>query len=156
VKEEAMGSVFRAAAVYFFLLLVFRIAGKRSLAQLAPFDFVLLLIISETIQQAMVDTDNSWTNAAILVLTLVGISIALSIIKERIPWLERVLGGTPLLLIENGKMHEDRMRRMRIDEVDIVSAARAQEGLERLDQIKHAVVETGGQITIIPKKQESA
>ncbi len=56
-------------------------------------------------------------------------------------------------MIQDGKMHEDRMRRMRIDEVDIIGAARAQEGLERIDQIKHAVVETGGQITIIPKKQ---
>ncbi len=150
-----MGSVLRAAAVYFFLLIVFRIAGKRSLAQLAPFDFVLLLIISETIQQAMVDTDNSWTNAAILVLTLVGLSIALSVVKERVPWLERVLGGTPLILIENGKMHVDRMKTMRIDEADIISAARLQEGLERIDQIKHAIVETGGQITIIPKKENA-
>jgi uncharacterized membrane protein YcaP (DUF421 family) len=150
-----MGSVLRAAAVYFFLLIVFRLAGKRSLAQLAPFDFVLLLIISETIQQAMVDTDNSWTNAAILVLTLVGLSIVLSVVKERVPWLERLLGGTPLILIENGKMHEDRMQVMRIDEADIIAAARAQEGIERIDQIKHAVVETGGNITIIPKKQEA-
>lgn len=150
-----MGSVLRAAAVYFFLLIVFRIAGKRSLAQLAPFDFVLLLIISETIQQAMIDTDNSWINAAILVLTLVGLSILLSVVKERVPWLERLMGGTPLILIENGKMHEDRMTIMRIDEADIIAAARAQEGIERIDQIKHAIVETGGNITIIPKKQDA-
>ncbi|MGE5602106.1 MAG: DUF421 domain-containing protein [Nitrososphaerales archaeon] len=150
-----MGSVLRAAAVYFFLLIVFRIAGKRSLAQLAPFDFVLLLIISETIQQAMIDTDNSWINAAILVLTLVGLSILLSVVKERVPWLERLMGGTPLILIENGKIHEDRMTIMRIDEADIIAAARAQEGIERIDQIKHAIVETGGNITIIPKKQDA-
>lgn len=150
-----MGSVIRAAAVYFFLLIVFRIAGKRTLAQFTPFDFVLVLIISETVQQAMVDTDNSWTNAAILVLTLVGISIALSVIRERVPWLERLLGGSAVLVIENGEMHQDRMNRMRIDEVDIIGAARAQVGIERMDQIKHAIVETGGQITIIPKEKEA-
>ncbi len=150
-----MGSVVRAAAVYFFLLIVFRIAGKRTLASFTPFDFVLLLIISETIQQAMVDTDNSWTNAAVLVLTLVGISIALSLIKEKAPRFERLIDGSPVLVIQDGRMHEDRMRRMRIDEADIIGAARLQEGLERIDQIKHAVVETGGQITIIPKQQGS-
>lgn len=149
-----MGSVLRAAAVYFFLMIVFRVAGKRTLAQITPFDFVLLLIISETIQQAMTDTDNSWTNAAILVVTLVGLSIVLSLIRERVPWLERLLDGSPIVIIEQGKMHEDRMQKMRIDEADIMGAARGQEGLERIDQIKHAVVETGGTITIVPKEQE--
>ncbi len=90
-----MGSVVRAAAVYLFLLVVFRISGKRTLAQFTPFDFILLLIISETVQQAMVDTDNSWTNAAILVLTLVGISIALSLIRERVPVARAHLRGQP-------------------------------------------------------------
>ncbi len=90
-----MGSVLRATAVYFFLLIVFRVSGKRTLAQFTPFDFILLLIISETIQQAMVDTDNSWTNAAILVLTLVGISIALSLVREGSPGSSGCSAGAP-------------------------------------------------------------
>ena len=72
------------------LLVLFRIVGKRSLAQITTFDFVLLLIISEAIQQAMIDTDNSMMNAALLVITLLGIDVALSLLKGRSSTLEKL------------------------------------------------------------------
>ena len=71
-----MESVIRAAAVYLFLLLVFRLAGQRTLAQITTFDLVLLLIISEAIQQALIGNDNSMINAALVVLTLAGLNVS--------------------------------------------------------------------------------
>lgn len=145
-----MESIARGLVVYFVLLIVFRLSGKRTLAQSTSFDFVLLLIISEVTQQAMVDDDHSVTNAVLLILTLVGTSIVLSWLKQRFPSLDRVLEGQPLLIVDNGKLLHASMQRERIDENDVLEAARALHGLERLEQIKYAVVERNGEISIVP------
>lgn len=149
-----MDSVLRAAAVYVFVLLLFRITGKRSLSQITTFDFVLLLIVSEATQQALLGDDFSIVNAFIVIGTMIGINIALSEFKRRWNWLEKVLEDTPLVLVENGKLHRDRMEKERVDEDDILSSARKSQGLERLDQIKYAVLEREGQISIIPRSEE--
>ena len=146
-----MGSVVRAAAVYFILLAVFRLAGNRSIAKLNAFDFVLLLIVSEAIQDALITTDYSLTNAFLLVVTLVGLDIMMSLWKQRSPRVEQILDGAPILVMQDGKLHHDRMRKERVDEADILASARERHGLERLDQIKHAVVEASGGISVIPK-----
>lgn len=148
-----MDSVIRAAVIYFVLLLVFRLGGNRSIAQITAFDFILLLIISEAIQQAMITEDYSLTNAFLLVVTLVGLDIMMSLWKQRSERVEKILDGVPLLLIENGKMHEKIMRKERVDESDILAAARELQGIERMDQIKHAVVESSGGITVVRKEQ---
>lgn len=148
-----MDSVIRAAAIYFLLLVVFRLGGNRSLAQITAFDFVLLLIISEAIQQAMITEDYSLTNAFLLVVTLVGLDVMMSLWKQRSERIEKILDGVPLLLIENGKLHEKIMRKERVDESDILAAARELQGIERIDQIKHAIVEASGGITVIPKER---
>src|SRR5215207_8905346 len=136
-----MDSVIRGLLVYFILLLVFRLAGKQTLSQTTTFDMVLLLIISETVQQALIDTDNSLTNGVILVLTLVGASVLLSLLKQHSPTIERLVDGTPLILLEDGKAIQERLDKERIDEEDILEAARKLRGLERLEQIKYAVLE---------------
>src|ERR671910_264411 len=104
-----MDSVIRGLAVYIFLLLVFRISGKRTLSEATAFDLVLLLIISETTQQAMVDNDHSLTNCAVLVLTLVGIDIALSVVKQWSPAIDVILDGTAVILMKDGQLLEDRL-----------------------------------------------
>jgi uncharacterized membrane protein YcaP (DUF421 family) len=146
-----MESVIRGVVVYVFLMLIFRLAGKRTLSETTSFEFVLLLIISETIQEALIDDDRSVTNGLLLILTLVGLSYGLSLLKQQSPQLERWMDGSPLLLIENGRMHRDRMAAVRVDESDLLEAARELQGLERLDQIKHAILERTGRITIVPK-----
>ena len=147
-----MQMVIRALLIYGFLLVVLRVSGKRTLSQTTPFEFVLLLIISETVQQAMVGEDQSLTGAALLVLTLVGTSIVLSVIKQASPRVDKWLDGMPLIIVENGKMLRQRMRNSRVDEADILESARMLQGLERLDQIKYAVIERSGEISIIPRK----
>lgn len=147
-----MFSILRGVVVYLFLLLIFRIAGKRALSQITTFDFVLLLIISEVVQQAMIASDNSMMNAFLLVITLVGLDIGLSIWKQRSKTVSKLVDSLPLVLIDDGKMMRDRMEKERVDEADILVRARELRGLERLDQIKYAIQETSGGITIIPKE----
>jgi uncharacterized membrane protein YcaP (DUF421 family) len=146
-----MDSIIRAVVVYTFLLILFRIAGKRTLSQMTTFDFVLILIISEAVQQGLLDDDNSITNGFLIVIALVGLDIALSLIKQRSPRVERLLEGLPVVIVENGHPLRERMDRARVDEADVLQAARQLQGLERLDQIKYAVLERSGGISIVPK-----
>jgi uncharacterized membrane protein YcaP (DUF421 family) len=146
-----MDSVIRATVVYAFLLLVLRLAGKRTLAQVTSFDFVLLLIISEATQQAMIGEDNSMTNAAILIVTLVGLNILMSVLKQRSKFMERLLEDIPLVIVADGKPLLARMDKARVDVDDVLDAARESHGLEHLNQIKHAILERSGKISIIPK-----
>ena len=146
-----MDTVVRGLVVYLFLLLIFRIAGKRTLSEATSFDLVLLLIISETTQQAMVNEDHSLSNAAILILTLVGADILLSLVKQWLPATDPWIDGVPVVAVKEGARVREVMDRERVDENDILEAARQQEGLESLDQMKYAVIERGGKISIIPR-----
>jgi uncharacterized membrane protein YcaP (DUF421 family) len=147
-----MDPVLRAIAVYVFLLLVFRIAGKRTMAQTTPFEMILLLIISETTQQAMVDDDHSVTTAFLLIVTLIGLSVLLSVVKHRFPKVDRWLEGLPLCIVRDGRMLEEPMAKSRVDEADIVAAARAAHGVANMQGVKHAVVENDGTISIVPRE----
>ena len=147
-----MDAVLRAAAVYIFLLLVFRISGRRTLAQMTPFDFVLLLVIGEATQQALLGDDFSVTKAFLVIASLVVIDIALSLVKEHVPVLSKALDGVPMVLVEDGRPLRERLKKARVDEYDIMEAARQSQGLERMDQIKYAVLEIGGGISIIPRQ----
>jgi uncharacterized membrane protein YcaP (DUF421 family) len=144
-------TVLRALTMYVFLLLIFRIAGKRSFAEITTFDFLLLLIISETTQQAMVGNDHSMTNAFLLIITLVGIDIGLSLAKQRSPVVEKWLDGLPVVIVADGKPLKEQMRAQRVDEEDVLAAARLTQGLQRMEQIKYAVLERAGGISVIPK-----
>ena len=150
-----MDAVFRAAIIYLFLLLIFRVAGERTLASLTTFDFVLLLIIAEATQQGLIGDDFSVTKALLLVSTLIGLDVALSLLKDRSRLLHKIIEGVPLVIVEDGRVLADRMQRARIGIDDVLQAARELQGLERLDQIKYAVLERTGEISIIPRTQKS-
>ena len=147
-----MESVIRAVAIYGLLLVLFRLTGNRSLGQITTFDFILLLIISEAIQNGLVGTDHSLTNAFVLVVTLLMLDIVLSSIKARTPAVERWLEGEPVVIVEHGHPLLDRMWNARVDVSDVLTAARKLHGLERLDQVKYAVLERNGDISIIPER----
>lgn len=146
-----METVIRATLIYFIMLVIFRLSGKRTLSELTAFDFILLLFISEALQNALTGNDPSLTAALLVVLTLIGLDVLLSFIKQRFPAIERYVDGLPIILVEDGQCHHERMRRSRVDEDDILAAARIGQGLERLDQIKYAVLERSGGISIVPK-----
>lgn len=146
-----MESVLRGTVVYLFLLFIFRITGKRSLDQVTTFDFVLLLIISETTQQALLGEDFSITNGCLLILTLFVLDQGFTWLKNQSRLVQKLTEGLPVILLEDGKPYKDRMRQSQVDEDDILEAARELQGLERLEQIKYAVLERHGGITIVPK-----
>jgi uncharacterized membrane protein YcaP (DUF421 family) len=150
-----MDTVLRSIVVYVFLLVVFRLSGKRSLAQITTFDFVLLLIIGEATQQALIGNDNSIVNSMLVIIALMTTDIALSLLKQRWPRLDKYVDDVPLLIVENGEPLRDRMKKVRVDEEDVLAAARELQGVERMEQIRYAVLERSGGISIIPKRSLS-
>ena len=148
-----MESVIRGAAVYLILVVIMRISGRRTLAEATPFDFILLLIIAETTQQALLAEDFSITNAVLLIVTLIGIDIFFSYLKRWSPLASRLLEGTPTVLIRDGEIDRRALKRSRVEETDILVSARQIHGLENLDQVKHAVLETDSGISIVPKER---
>jgi uncharacterized membrane protein YcaP (DUF421 family) len=146
-----MEYILRAAVVYLLLMILFRLSGKRSLGQVTTFDLVLLLIISEATQNALIGDDNSLTNAFLVIMTLFGIDIGLSLLKDRMPRFERILEGVSLIVVDDGRVLRERMHKARIDESDVLEAAREHLGIESMDQIKYAVLERDGHITVVPR-----
>ncbi len=148
-----MDAVLRAAAIYVVLLVLFRITGRRTLSEMTTFDFVLVLVIGEATQQALLGEDFSVTNAILVVTTLLFLDIAMSQGKARWKTFEKLVDGVPTIVVENGRPLRDRMRKARVDEDDIMEAARQLQGIERLDQIRYAVLEVSGKITVIPMER---
>lgn len=146
-----MDSVILGLAVYLVLLVVARLSGRRTLAQSTPFDFVLLLIIAETTQQALLGDDFSIVNAFVLIVTLFAADVSLAFLKGRSARLALWLDGAPTVLISGGKIDQEAFRRARVSVADVLEAARAQQGVGTLDRIDAAVLETSGGISIILK-----
>ena len=147
-----MDSVLRSAAIYIVVLFVFRVAGRRTLSELTTFDFVLLLVIGEATQQALLGDDFSITNAFIVIVSLVGMDITLTYIKRKSTRIAKLIDGESMIIVAYGRVLDPRIQKTRIDQDDILQAARTTQGLERLDQIKFAILEKDGKISIIPNR----
>ncbi|QJR79328.1 DUF421 domain-containing protein [Alteromonas pelagimontana] len=144
-----METVLRAAGMYL-VLVVMRLVGRRTLMQMTSFDFILLLIVGEATQQALLTNDHSMTGAMLTIVTLFSIDYILGAWKERSPTAERIIDGTPIILVENGKELSERMKKASVETDEILLASRDSQGLESIDQIKFAVLEKNGRISIIP------
>lgn len=147
-----MESIFRAAFMYIFLMFIIRVAGTRTLSEMTNFDFILLLIIGDASQQAITSNDYSVTNAIIVIITFIVMDMLLAILKNKFPGFDRFIDGSPLIIVNQGKQVKKNMEKMKVGENDILEAARKTQGLERMDQIKYAILEKDGEITIVPKK----
>jgi len=145
-----MDAVLRAGAIYLALMVLFKISGRRSLGELTSFDFVLLMVIGEATQQALLGDDFSVTNAILVIITLMVIDIGFSLIKRRFKRVAKLIDGGPTIVVENGMFLRHRMHEARIQDDDIMEAARIGQGFERVDQIKYAILERNGKISIIP------
>jgi uncharacterized membrane protein YcaP (DUF421 family) len=148
-----MDAILRAFVIYALLMIIFRVSGKRSLAEITTFDLVLLLIISEATQQAMLGDDFSITNALLVIITLFIIDNTLSMAQGRFPKIAPWIEDVPLVLVEDGKLLKERMKKSRISEGDILEAAREKQGLANMEQVRYAVLERTGSISIVPKSQ---
>jgi uncharacterized membrane protein YcaP (DUF421 family) len=148
-----MDSVLRAVTIYVAIFFFFKIAGRRTLSEITNFDFVLLLVIGEATQQALLGDDFSITNAIIVISTLIAIDIGLSLLRESSSKIGRIIDGVPLVLAENGQLLPERLHKSRVKEEDILEALRLNHGLETISQIKFAILERNGRISIIPVEQ---
>lgn len=146
-----MDTVIRAIIIYLILIIVFRVAGRRTLSETTTPDLVLLLIISETIQEALIQNDTSLTTATLLVATLICLELLFLILKYRFPKFDALVDGRPLTVIKDGEVDQEQMTALHINEDDILESSRLNNEIDSLSDIKHAVVEKGGQISIIPK-----
>lgn len=149
-----MDSVIRGAIIYLFLFILLRCTGKRTIGEIDTFDFILLLIISEATQQALLGQDFSITNAVLVIVTLVSLETLLSHLGYWVPRVRRAINDVPIVLVEHGKVIKRHLDKERIDEDSILEQARELHGLERMDQIKYAVLERNGEISIIPRAGE--
>ncbi|KFC10840.1 hypothetical protein GTGU_00537 [Trabulsiella guamensis ATCC 49490] len=145
-----MEMVFRAIAIYLILLIVFKIAGRRTLLQMTSFDLILLLIISEATQQALLRTDYSVTGAMLTIVTLIVVDILFGFMKKRFSRAEQLLDGAPVVLIENGTPIDNKIKKVNVSTDDIMLVARQNHGIYQIEKIKFAILERNGQISIIP------
>lgn len=146
-----METVLRAAGIYLVLLVVFRIAGRRALLQMTSFDLILLLIISEATQQALLGDDFSVTGAALTFITLIVLDIIFGFIKKRTRWADYMLDGSAVILVEYGMPMEDKMKKTGITLDDIMVSARTSQGIDDLSMIKFAILEKNGHISVISR-----
>lgn len=147
--------VLRGVLVYVFLLVFLRITGKRQTGQYAPFDLVLLLILSNAVQNSMNAGDNSLIGGLISASTLMGCHVVLAHITYRFAWLERLIDGTPRVLVDDGKVHTELMHKELLSTEDLEAALRAS-GCLHLHEVERATIETNGQITVVLRKRDSA
>ncbi|WP_054180163.1 DUF421 domain-containing protein [Trabulsiella odontotermitis] len=145
-----MEMVFRAIAIYLILLIVFKIAGRRTLLQMTSFDLILLLIISEATQQALLGTDYSVTGAMLTIVTLIVVDILFGFMKKRFSRAEQLLDGAPVVLVENGTPIDSKIKKVNVSTDDIMLVARQNHGIYQIEKIKFAILERNGQISIIP------
>jgi uncharacterized membrane protein YcaP (DUF421 family) len=145
--------ILRGVIIYAFLLILLRLTGKRHIGQLAPFDLVLLLVLSNSVQNAMNGGDNSVIGGMISASTL----IVLNGIVARLTWrskaIESLVEGRPEILIHNGKLFTEVMEREKLTHHELNAALRAA-GCSKPDEVHCAIIENTGQITVQPKKKE--
>jgi len=139
----------RALLVYLFLLILLRLTGKRQIGQLAPFDLVLLLVLSNAVQNAMNGGDNSYTAGVISSSTLIGTNFLVGLATYKWKWLAGIVEGKPTLLIHNGKADEAAMRYEKMTHHELMAALR-ENGLTSVEQVHCAILENNGKISVVP------
>ena len=148
-----MNIVLRAAFGYLFLLFAMRLIGRRTASMMAPFDLVVLFMIGGTVITAILGDDRSMTATASAIFAIGLMHVLVSELKRRSPTFGRLVDGTPVIVYEKGEWHADRMRTLRLLEQDVMTAVR-QRGLMRLEQVRYAVVERDGKISVIEQSDD--
>jgi uncharacterized membrane protein YcaP (DUF421 family) len=143
-----MQLVFRAAAAYWILLFALRLIGRRTASQMAPFDLIVLFMFAGITITAVLADDHSMIGAFSGICTIGLMHILASWLKVRFDFFGRIIDGTPVVVFEDGAFNLQRMTRLRLTQQDVMAAAR-QRGLMRLDQVRYAVAERDGKISII-------
>jgi uncharacterized membrane protein YcaP (DUF421 family) len=140
----------RAIALFFFILLLTRVMGRRELGSLAPFDMILLIVLGDAIQQGLTQDDYSVTGALIAITTLALLQRGTSYLSFRFGFVRRILEGEPVVIVQDGRVIERNLRRERLTAAEVSEEARLNQ-IDSLDKIKWALLEPNGNISFIEK-----
>ena len=143
--------ILRGVIVYFFLIVLLRLTGKRQIGQMAPFDLVLLLVLSNAVQNAMNGGDNSVLAGIVSAVTLVATNWVVGLLTYKSKRLETLVEGRPEVLIHNGKLFENALQHTKITHHELMTALRAG-GCATVEDVHAALLETDGSISVIAKK----
>jgi uncharacterized membrane protein YcaP (DUF421 family) len=143
-----MDIAIRAAVAFLFIYLLTRVVGRRELGAMEPFDLILLVVLGDLVQQGVTQSDYSLVGLGIAGSTMALLTVLVSYLSFRFPRLRPVLDGEPVVLVQDGKPVEGNLRRERLTVDELLAQARLQQ-IASLDEVKWAVLETGGQISFI-------
>ena len=141
--------ILRCVVVYAFLMVILRITGKRQIGQLAPFDLVLLLVLSNAVQNSMVGSDNSLVGGLIAASTLIALNLLVSLVTFRSKRVAALIEGRPQILINNGKLFEDVLARAQLTRHELNAALR-RTGCTCVEEVHTAILENNGSISVTP------
>ena len=142
--------VLRVAVVYLFLVIILRISGKREVGQMSILELIVVLLISDAVQNSIIGDNTTLWAGPVAVLTLLGLDYGLNLLTRRSRSLRKAIEGEPRLLIRDGRLLRKALRDEKLDVAEVETAVRAH-GLARIDEVREAVLETDGSISIIPK-----
>jgi len=144
--------VLRGIIIYVFLIALLRLTGKRQVGQLAPFDLVLLLVLSNAVQNAMNGGDNSVIGGMISAVTLVGVNWIVGVLTYRSKKLEALVEGRPDVLIRDGKLFQQTLEKAKLTHHELMTALR-EAGCASVEEVRAALLENDGSISVIPKSK---
>ena len=142
----------RTLILYGLVVLVMRLMGKRQIGQLQPFEFVVAIMIADLASVPMQNRDQPLSTGIIPILTLLVVQVSLAFLILRSPKMRRVICGSPSILIENGHLRRQELARLRINTDDLLEQLRAK-NYANLEDVEYAILETNGQLSVIPKSQ---
>ena len=146
--------VLRTVVVYLVVLLGVRLSGKREVGQMTPFDLVLILLIANSVQNAMVGPDTTILGGVLAATTLLVANRVTASVSDRVPFVRRTFEGEPSLLVSDGRLIDDHVRRAGVS-ADLVLQAIREHGFENLSDVRMAVLEVDGTISIVPKEAQT-
>ena len=149
-RAMATGAIVRIGFIYFFLMFALRVMGKREMSEMSPFELVTLLMVPEIFSAALSREEYDMTHATVGVATLLTLVFLTSLLTFRFRRLEDVVEGTPTILVNNGRLIERNLKRERVT-ADEVFGEMHKAGLADLSQVRWAILEVDGKISIIPK-----
>jgi len=152
--STALDILLRTVAVYLVILVCLRLAGKREIGQMTVFDLVVLLLIANAVQNAMVGPDTSLVGGLLAAIALLLMNALISFLRLRSPKLRRLVEGTPTILVLHGEVIQQHLRREGIDEETLAASLR-EHGVENISDVEMAVLEIDGSISVVPVSNET-
>ena len=147
-----MDIVIRATVAFFFVFLLTRITGRRNLSALEPFDLILIVMLGDLVQQGVTQSDYSVTGLILAAGTIGILSVVISYSSYRFRVLRPALDGEPIIVIEDGEVLSENLKRQRITHEELAAKARLQQ-ISSFEDVQWAIIEKGGQISFIPKSK---